>query len=392
MRIIEESIIYATTKLFVNIFYILFKLELFVRKKYISRTSAILILFNLSMSFGYAMDTPSLENFNFQLSSMFNFRGPTLEFHEYPAEYFIFADIPANIITSIIDTKEPRILEIGSGKGYFIDWLLSSALDKCKKIGIMAVEFNEENRKKIQDIYNEYKKTKIKHSCGLSRDLNIADYIRRNPEHKKEFFTSIVSLYSLHCLCPSDLIEVLLAAHQFLKPEGTLWLTLQHPAAIGSGCQKIISEQFSKGDKFPGFNIDEERAKRRIRLFLNQDAAYPINAPQNNKKLYEEPYLFAHDFAPLLPTMHDEQWTKDLLIDFGFDVEICNIRTDHYPPRPLGPGEICTECIETEYLYVRARKKNNIPNLEKIKTYRESATEKEKNIFMLYKSVVDQDK
>ena len=317
-------------------------------------------------------------------------QGP--EFHEYSREYFEYAKTPQQIVEDVIIPEKPRILEIGSAKGYFIEEVLLTAAELTKKVGFAAVEFNNESRGKIKGIFELYKEPPYNHECVLARDPNVIDYIHRNPDKKKGFFTSIVSFYSLHCLCPSDLIEVLLAGHDFLKSNGTLWLTLQCAEAVGDSSlsQEDLEERYKEGDLFPGYNLDENRTKNRIGRFLDDHLVYPLSIEASNKNGYTDPHLFAHDFAPLLPTIHDKRWTKTLLEVCGFDVEVCDVIADSYPAEPLEEGEVSDGGIETEYVFVKAYKEGKIPNLDAIGQYRVAAKEKENRVFELYQEIVSQ--
>ncbi|MBX9805667.1 MAG: hypothetical protein K2Y18_07950 [Alphaproteobacteria bacterium] len=313
----------------------------------------------------------------------------TVEFHEYSKEYFMYANTPQQLLGQVLIPKKPRILEIGAARGFFIEETLLTASENEKKVEYVAVEFKESCRATLRKIFESFSNHPFNHKCVLGLNPNVVDYIRRNPANKKEYFSSIISFYSLHCLCPSDLMEVLLACQAFLKPEGDLCLTLQCPEALetDSLTETLVSE-FKRGDLFPGFNYDETRTLGQMKTFLRETLDYPLSHALASKKDYPDALSFAHDFAPISPTVHECQWTQAILEACGFEVKVCKEVTDTYPSRPLEIDEVSNDGIETKYLYVEARKSNKGPKEEVLKGYRESARKKEENLFALYKALV----
>lgn len=317
---------------------------------------------------------------------------PSLEFHSYSKEYFEYARTPQDIKDAVLKSDKPHVLEIGSGEGYFAEELLLSASEQRKKIGFASVEFNEKSRVKLGEIFNHYKKHPFNHDCLLSQVSNVTDYIQRKPEMKKEFFSAIISFYTLHGLCPTDLINTFTAFHSFLKRNGTLWLTLQSCEVPNNRDElhQALEERYQKGDLFPGFNLRRDFAPQRLSYFLHQSLDYPLSSGSGDRRDYNDPYQFAHDFCPLLPTLHDPKWTKELLEKCGFDVDKCGNTEDEYPAHPLALGEVSRDGIQTKYLFVKAVKRDNKPNVEAIESYLAAAKAKELEIFNLYQEAIKQ--
>ena len=314
-------------------------------------------------------------------------------FTEYSEEYFNYATTPRTICEDVLSTGNPaklRILEIGSGKGHFAKDVLLSATEQEKKVCFVMVEFEAESRKELEKICTQYKKHPFNQSCVLGSCPNVIDYLHYKTANKQGFFSSIVSFYTLHCLCPSDFLETLVACHDFLQPKGTLWLTLQCSEAIDPTMklEETLQELFEANDHFPGYNYDEERTKDRIKYFLTAKLPFPTKKEAVARDTYKDPHEFAHDIAPLLVTAYTEMCTRDILQVCGFMVEECVVVKDFYPSGPIEVGQFGNEGIETKYVRVKARKIAKPKDSTKLASYKEEAKKKEEQVFDLYQDLV----
>lgn len=322
-------------------------------------------------------------------------------FHEYPMEYFQYAETPLEVCRDVLSFKPVSMLEIGPAKGYFINEVAFTAREEGKRIAVQACELNESNRLQLQALFEGLKAPPFSHSCTLAKKPNVVDYIHHSPELKREFFNSIVSFYTFHCLCPTDLIRVVLACHVFLKSQGILCLTLQSSHCVYDDTkgfdeaellQKTLDNRQQKGDLFPGFNLrGEEFLKERIRYFISQPLDYPTTFRAAGRKPYDDPYKFAHDFCNLLPTIHDKQWTRKFIEHCGFEVVKCESILEEYPARPLKAGELSNENIQTGLVVIKAKKTDKKPDDAAVKAYMVAAQQKEEEIFNIYRQMLNQE-
>jgi phospholipid N-methyltransferase len=295
-----------------------------------------------------------------------------IKFFEFPDSHFEKAPTPQAIIQDVISSDSPKILEIGSAQGNFIKTLASKAAQSKKIVNGVCIDYLPENRETLKQLINILNVSPFNQNFILSKNPDVIDYIKRNPENKKGFFSHIISYWTLHCLSPSDMLTVLESSQDFLQEKGHLWLTLRtyHGMPNAEKAKKSLQESLEKDstDVFRGFNWDKEETTKNILNFLFN----------TQTKSYETVETFSHDFAAYNHVFYDTDDVKNILTTLGFDIEICEI--DHEYGFSFGYKD-----FNTFMLKVKAIKNSSLINQEKISLLKNLAKGKEQTVFELYK-------